>query len=125
MSLHNSISEKWGTIIATSVSLGKDNGTKETVSLCIENNLEENKDAMLEEFSRHLYPRCEVNNDFELEPRAKPPTYSLYRIDPIEIEELRKKLKELLEAIYICRLKHHMECRSCLERTKMGCHVYA
>ena len=72
-----------------------------------------------------LISRCEVNNDFELEPRAKPPTYSLYRIDPIEIEELRKKLKEVLEAIYICRLKHHMECRSCLERTKMGCHVYA
>jgi len=107
------------------VSLGEENGATETLPLCIEKVLEENKDAMLEELTRHLSPRCEVDNNIELEPRAKPPTYSLYRMDPTDIEELRKRLKEFLKAGHIRRLKQPMVYRSYLERTKIGCHIYA
>jgi len=92
------------------VSLGEENGATETLPLCIEKVLEENKDAMLEEFPRHLPPRRGVDHNIELEPRVKPPTYSLYRMDPTELEEIRKQLKELLEVGHIRRLKHPMEC---------------
>ena len=75
--------------------------------------------------SKNLYPRCEVDNDIELEPGTNPPTYSLYCMDPIKMEELRKKLKELLEAGHIRPSKSPYGVSIYLERTKAACHVYA
>ena len=65
------------------------------------------REAILEEFGmpkellKRLPPRREVDHAIELEPGAKPPSRSPYRMAPPELEELRKKLKELLDAGYI------------------------
>jgi len=54
------------------------------------------KDAMPAELSKKLSLRGEVDNTIELEPLAKPPTFSHYHM-----EELRRQLKELLNIGYI------------------------
>lgn len=65
---------------------------------------------MGEDYQRHLPPRREVDHNIELDPGVKPPTYSLYCTDRTELEDLRKKLKELLEVGHNCRQKDPMEC---------------
>nr|XP_016483424.1 PREDICTED: uncharacterized protein LOC107804107 [Nicotiana tabacum] len=67
----------------------------------IEQVLDENKDVMPEELPKHLPPQREVDHQIELVPGAKPPAMSPYRMAPPELEELRKQLKELLEAGHI------------------------
>ncbi|XP_070001952.1 uncharacterized protein [Nicotiana sylvestris] len=89
------------TFVATIASLEEDKNFQETVSPCIENFLEENKDVMPEELPKHLPPRREVDHKIELEPGAKPPTFAPYRMAPPELEELKKQLKELLDAGHI------------------------
>ncbi|XP_055814145.1 uncharacterized protein LOC129883530 [Solanum dulcamara] len=89
------------TFVATIASLDEGNGSKETLPLCIEKVLEENKDVMPKELPRHLPPRCEVDHKIELEPGARSPAYPPYRMAPPKLEELRKQLKELLEAGHI------------------------
>ena len=63
--------------------------------------LEEFKDVMPAELPKRLPPRREVDHAIELEPGAKPPAFAPYRMAPLELEELRKQLKELLDAGYI------------------------
>ena len=46
----------------------------------------------------NLPPRREVDHTIELEAGPKPPVHAPYRMAPPELEELRKQLKELLEA---------------------------
>ena len=67
----------------------------------IETVLEENSDVMPEELPKTLPPRREVDHMIELEAGAKPPAHAPYRMAPPELEELRKQLKELLEAGHI------------------------
>ncbi|XP_075101865.1 uncharacterized protein LOC142177290 [Nicotiana tabacum] len=67
----------------------------------IEKVLDDNKDVMPEELPKQLPPRKEVDHQIELVPGAKPPAMSPYRMAPPELEELRKQLKELLEAGHI------------------------
>lgn len=50
---------------------------------------------------KRLPPRREVDHKIELEPGAKPPAKAPYRMAPPELEELKKQLKELLDAGYI------------------------
>lgn len=47
---------------------------------------------------KRLPPRREVDHRIELEPGAKPPAMAPYRMDPPELEELRRQLRELLDA---------------------------
>ena len=56
---------------------------------------------MPEELSQRLPPRREVDHQIELVPRAKRPAMTPYRMAPPELEELRKQLKELLDAGHI------------------------
>ena len=65
----------------------------------------ENKDVISDVMLKTLPPRREVNHKIELEVGAKPPAHAPYRMAPPELEELRKKLKELLEAGHICPSK--------------------
>ena len=50
---------------------------------------------------KKLPPRREVDHQIELEPGAKPPAMSPYRMAPPELAEMRKQLKELLDAGFI------------------------
>ena len=63
--------------------------------------LKELKDIMPLELPKRLPPRREVDHVIELESGARPPAMAPYRMAPPELEELRKQLKELLEAGFI------------------------
>ena len=56
---------------------------------------------MPEELPKTLPPRREVDHMIELEAGAKPPALAPCHMAPPELEELRKKLKELLEEGHI------------------------
>nr|XP_028950692.1 uncharacterized protein LOC114821710 [Malus domestica] len=66
----------------------------------VEDVLVEFADVMPKELPKKLPPRREVDHAIELEPGAKPPSKSPYRMSPPELEELRKQLNELLDAGY-------------------------
>ncbi|XP_015168928.1 uncharacterized protein K02A2.6-like [Solanum tuberosum] len=72
-----------------------------TLPHCVEQVLYDNRDVMPEELPQWLPPRREVDHQIELVPGAKPPAMTPYRMAPPELEELRKQLKELLEAGHI------------------------
>ena len=63
--------------------------------------LDEFKDVMPPELPKKLPPRREEDHKIELEPGAKPPAMRPYRMAPPELEELRRQLKELLDAGFI------------------------
>ena len=63
--------------------------------------LEEFKDIMPVELPKKLPPRREVDHTIELEPGAKPRAFAPYRMALPELEELKRQLKELLDAGYI------------------------
>ncbi|GKV33019.1 hypothetical protein SLEP1_g41575 [Rubroshorea leprosula] len=63
--------------------------------------LREFEDVMPSELPKKLPPRREVDHAIELEPGSKPPAMGPYRMAPPELEELRKQLKELLDAGFI------------------------
>nr|XP_016497969.1 PREDICTED: uncharacterized protein LOC107816746 [Nicotiana tabacum] len=73
----------------------------ETLPPCVQQVLVENKNVMPEELPKRLPPRREVDHQIELIPGAKPPAMGPYRMAPPELEELRKQLKELLEAGHV------------------------
>lgn len=63
--------------------------------------LDEFTDVMPPELPKKLPPRRGVDHAIELEPGAKPPAMVPYRMAPPELDELKKQLKELLDAGYI------------------------
>eukprot|EP00257_Ricinus_communis_P017580 XP_015576051.1 uncharacterized protein K02A2.6-like [Ricinus communis] len=63
--------------------------------------LEEFKDVMPAELPKKLPPKREVDHKIELVEGASPPAAVPYRMAPPELEELRRQLKELLDAGYI------------------------
>ncbi|KAL9267493.1 Transposon Ty3-I Gag-Pol polyprotein-like protein [Drosera capensis] len=63
--------------------------------------LEEFQDVMPPELPRKLPPRREVDHVIKLEPGARPLAAVPYRMAPSELEELRRQLKELLDAGFI------------------------
>ncbi|RVW27175.1 Retrovirus-related Pol polyprotein from transposon 17.6 [Vitis vinifera] len=78
----------------------KDDGSGEPIKE-IEGVLDEFKDVMPPELPKRLPPRREEDHKIELEPGAKPPAMGPYRMAPPELEELRRQLKELLDAGFI------------------------
>nr|GEY40140.1 hypothetical protein CTI12_AA187700 [Tanacetum cinerariifolium] len=75
--------------------------SKVEVPKVIERVLDEFKDVMPKEFPKKLPPKREVDHTIELESGSKPPAKAPYRMPPPELEELRKQLKELMDAGYI------------------------
>ncbi|CAL2233760.1 unnamed protein product [Prunus armeniaca] len=57
--------------------------------------LKEFVDVMPKELPKTLPPRREVDHAIELEPGAKSPTKTRYRMTPHKLEELRRQLKQL------------------------------
>lgn len=89
------------TYLATMVESTKDQGEQVGLPREIETVLKENEDIMPDKLPRKLLPKREVDHKIELEPGAKPPAKAPYRMAPPELEELKKQLKELLDAGYI------------------------
>ena len=79
----------------------KDEGSGEPMPKEIEGVLDEFKDVMLPELPKRLPPRREEDHRIELELGVKPPAMGPYRMAPPELEELRRQLKELLDAGFI------------------------
>ena len=67
----------------------------------VEQILEEFADTMPSELPKQLPPKREVDYRIELIPNTEPPARAPYRMAPPELEELRRQLKELLDAGYI------------------------
>lgn len=63
--------------------------------------MEELKDIMPSLLPKQLPPQRKVDHCIELVPGAKPPAMASYRMSPLELEELRRQLKEMLDAGYI------------------------
>ena len=59
------------------------------------------EDVMLPELPQKLPPRREVDHEIELIPGAQAPAKAPYRMAPPELEELRRQLKEMLDAGFI------------------------
>ncbi|XP_057755441.1 uncharacterized protein LOC130974589 [Arachis stenosperma] len=74
---------------------------REDVPLEIKEVLEENKDVMPSELPKQLPPRRKVDHKIELELGAKSLASTPYRMTPPELEELKKQLKDLLDAGFI------------------------
>ena len=73
----------------------------DTMPVEVKKALDEFKDVMPPELPKKLPPRRAEDHKIELEPGAKPPAMGPYRIAPLELEELRRQLKELLDARFI------------------------
>ena len=67
----------------------------------IEEVLDEVKDMILPELPKRLPPRRKEDHKIELEPGVKPLTMGPYKMVSPELEELRRQLKELLNAGFI------------------------
>nr|GEY53000.1 uncharacterized protein [Tanacetum cinerariifolium] len=67
-----------------------------------------------------LPPRREVDHTIELESGSKPPAKAPYPMPPPELEELRKQLKELIDAGYIRPLKARYGAPVVFQRKKDG-----
>ncbi|KAE8696991.1 cytochrome P450 78A7-like [Hibiscus syriacus] len=63
--------------------------------------LAEFKDVMPAKLPKKFPPKKEVDHKIELVPNAEPPARAPYRMAPPELEEMRRQLKDLLDAGYI------------------------
>ncbi|KAE8736351.1 cytochrome P450 78A7-like [Hibiscus syriacus] len=63
--------------------------------------LAEFQDVMPAELPKKLPPKREVDHKIELVPNVEPPARAPYRMAPPELEEMRRQLKDLLDAGYI------------------------
>ena len=78
-----------------------DDGSGEPMPKEIKEVLDEFKDVMPPELPKGLSPRREEDHKIELEPGARPLAMGPYKMTPLELEELRRQLKELLDAGFI------------------------
>ena len=77
------------------------NSMGDLIPMEVQKVLNEFKDVMPSELPKKLPPRREEDHKIELESGAKPPAMGPYRMAPPELEELRRQLKELLDAGFI------------------------
>ena len=70
--------------------------------------LDKNLQQILDEFEdvfkplpKGLPPKRDIDHQIELEPGAKPPYKSTYRMSPLELKEVERQLEELLEKGFI------------------------
>jgi hypothetical protein len=67
--------------------------------------LEKYKDVITDELPKHLPPKRAVDHKIDLVPRAEPPSKAPYRLNQVELQELKRQLNELLERGYIRQSK--------------------
>ena len=78
-----------------------DDGSREPMPMEIKGVLDEFKDVMPPELPKRLSPRREEDHKIELESGAKPPAMGPYRMASLEVKELSRQLKELLDSRFI------------------------
>ena len=74
---------------------------RDTMPVEVKKALDEFKDVMPPKLPKKLSPRREEDHKIELESGAKPPSMGPYRMAPPELEELRRQLKDLMDARFI------------------------
>eukprot|EP00257_Ricinus_communis_P019332 XP_015578290.1 uncharacterized protein LOC107261709 [Ricinus communis] len=99
--LSKGVKRKEPTFLATPKMEEGTHAGEATLTSPIRGVLDEFRDVMPPELPKKLPPRREVDHEIELESGAKPPAFAPYRMAPPELEELRRQLKELLDAGYI------------------------
>ena len=103
----------------------KDRGNDDAILSSIQNVLEEFKDVMPFELPKKFPPKREVDHQIELELGAKPLAKALYRISPLELEELRRQLKELLDIDFIQLFKSPFGSPVLFKRRRVGLNAFA
>ncbi|PKI46788.1 hypothetical protein CRG98_032825 [Punica granatum] len=83
------------------IEVDEDAGSGDDVPAEVAQVLDSFKDVILMELPKKLLPKREVDHRIELVPDAKPPAMAPYRMAPPELAELRRQLKELLDAGYV------------------------
>ena len=78
-----------------------DDGSGEPMPKEIKGVIDEFRDVMPPKLPKRLPPKREEDHKIELESGSKPPAMEPYRMAPPELEELRRQLKELLDAGFI------------------------
>ena len=63
--------------------------------------LEKYKNVITNELPKHLPPKRVVDHKIDLVPRAELPSKAPYRLNQVELHELKRQLNELLERGYI------------------------
>lgn len=76
-------------------------GEGSDVSMEVTPVLDSFKDVMAPKLPKKLSPRREVDHRIKLVPDARPPAIAPYQMAPLELEDLRRQLKELFDASYI------------------------
>lgn len=76
-------------------------GDMATMSLEVVRVLEEFNDVLPTELPKSLPPRKEADHRIELIPEAQPPAMVPYKMALPKLEELRRRLRDLLNANYI------------------------
>ncbi|KAL9257018.1 Transposon Ty3-I Gag-Pol polyprotein-like protein [Drosera capensis] len=100
--------------------LDNDSYSTEEVPMEIEKVLKDFSYVMPKELPKKLPPRSEVNNKIELEPGTRPPAKSPYCIAPMELEELQRQFKELLDTGFIQPSKASYRAHLLIPRKKDG-----
>ncbi|PKI50762.1 hypothetical protein CRG98_028904, partial [Punica granatum] len=100
MQLKRGIQKGEVTYLAT-LKVDEDAGSGDDVPVEVAQVLDSFKDVMPTELPKKLPPKKEVDHQIELVPDAKPPAMAPYRMAPLELAELRRQLKELLDAGYL------------------------
>ncbi|XP_055814138.1 uncharacterized protein LOC129883521 [Solanum dulcamara] len=108
------------TFLAALIGVAEDSLEAVPLPLCIKRVLDDNKDVMPEELPQRLPPQREVDHQIELILGAKPPAMSPYRMAPPELAELRRQLKELLDAGHIRPSKASFGATFLFQKNKEG-----
>lgn len=99
MQLSKGVKKGETTILATLKS--EESSQEEEIPKEVAQVLDTFQDVMPKELPKKLPPKREVDHRIELVPEARPPAMAPYRMAPPELEELRKQLRELLNAGFI------------------------
>lgn len=97
----------------------KEDVPKGSIPKEIEKVLHEYKEVMSPELPKKLPPRRKVDHKIVLEPSTTPPAKAPYRMAPPELKELRRQLKDLLDAGYIQPSKALLWCFRCYSKRRM------
>ncbi|KAL9255314.1 RNA-directed DNA polymerase-like protein [Drosera capensis] len=100
MQLSKGVKHGEPTYLAT-LKLDDDSNKTEKVPIEIQKVLEEFSHVMPKELPKKLPPMREVDHKIEFESGTRTPARVPYRMAPTELEELRKQLKDLLDAGFI------------------------
>ena len=81
--------------------INDDDGIRKLVDPRVQSLVEEYSDIFPQELPKELPPERDILHRIELVPGQNPPTWPTYKLSYVEMEELKRQLKELLDAGYI------------------------